>query len=210
MPMTPSQFQVHRATIADLEKLRFLWKEATLPVPDLEKRLTEFQVVTDSEGELQGAIGLHILIQQGLIHSEAFAHPEVTEVVRPCVWDRLQVQAHNHGLLRFWTTEASPFWRHYAGFREPTAEELGKMPVDFGDAHSHWLVLPLREETNPVNNLDKELELFRLSQKTEMERLQRTARFFKTFATMVAVVLFIALVVAGVFLLRQNTFLPSH
>jgi N-acetylglutamate synthase-like GNAT family acetyltransferase len=208
--MNLSEFQVRRATLEDLRALRELWKDSALPVHDLEKRLTEFQVVADHEGQLQGAIGLHHLVHQGLIHSESFFQPEVADEVRPSLWNRLQRQAHNHGLIRFWTRETSPFWRHYAGFREATAAELEKMPVDFGEPTLPWLIFPLREEVNPAINAEREIEIFRQAQKGEMERWQNTAQLFKKTLMLFAAILFVALLVGCVYLLVRTPVLPAR
>ena len=41
-----------------------------LPAGELEKRLTEFQVVEAADGQIAGAIGVQIIRQHALLHSE--------------------------------------------------------------------------------------------------------------------------------------------
>ena len=50
-------YTMRRATVDDLGGLKLLWERARFQVLDLEKRLTEFQLVVSNEGDLIGAIG---------------------------------------------------------------------------------------------------------------------------------------------------------
>ena len=94
-----NQYHGRRATLEDLAQLRGLWQQAHLPSPELEKRFTEFQVITNGEGRLVGAIGLHVERQQGHIHSEAYADFETAPGVRPLLWERILRLAKNNGLV---------------------------------------------------------------------------------------------------------------
>ena len=60
---------MRRATIEDLAGLRALWSQARLPVPALEKTLTEFQVAARANGALIACAGLQLDGQQGRIHT---------------------------------------------------------------------------------------------------------------------------------------------
>ena len=109
--MNPTEFRVRRATIEDLPDLTALWQSMNLPVNGLDRRLTEFQVATDAAGKIVGAVGLQLVGKQGLVHSEGFTDFGVTDIVRPMLWERLQMVAANHGIVRAWTKEtraASP------------------------------------------------------------------------------------------------------
>ena len=99
--------QVRRATIDDLQQLAQLWEEEHLPKETLEKRFKEFQLATGEDGQILGAIGLEISGLEGHLHSEAFAHPEHADDLRNLLWDRLQIQAQNHGLVRIWSRLAA-------------------------------------------------------------------------------------------------------
>src|SRR5687768_7748527 len=113
---TPS-YQSRRATLEDLPELRSLWHDAKLPLDDLEKRFTEFQVATGPEGNIIAAIGLQIHKQQGLIHSETFASPEIAPEVRPLLWQRILTVAKNNGLVRLWVLPVASFYREH-GFTD--------------------------------------------------------------------------------------------
>jgi len=110
--MNPGPYRIRRATVEDLGPLRSLWQTLNLPVGELEKRVTEFQVAEAPDGQVLGAVGLQILQGQGLIHSEVFSDFALAEPLRPLLWERLQAVATNHGLVRLWTREAAPFWSH--------------------------------------------------------------------------------------------------
>ena len=56
--MDSSDLTVRRATLDDLPTLLGLWEVNRLPALELERRLTEFQVVSRPDGVVVGAIGL--------------------------------------------------------------------------------------------------------------------------------------------------------
>ncbi len=183
--MNSPEYTVRRATVDDLDGLKQLWDWARLQVLDLEKRLTEFQLVVSSEGDLLGALGLHIEGKRGHLHSEAYTRPEQEEQFRALLWERIQTVARNHGLVRLWTQQKSPFWRK-AGFAEATPEMLEKLPQGFGDAAGPWLTLQLKDESAALLTIEQEFELFQSAQKEETERLFRLGRTMKY--TVIAVI----------------------
>src|SRR5215204_2147609 len=158
--MSTSQFQVRRATIDDLPNLVPLWREEKLDVAELEKRFKEFQVVDDSDGNLIGGLGLQIAGQQGQVHSEVFARPEHADLARERLWERVQILANNHGLVRVWTQFSTPFW-HQNGFAPAPADVLAKLPPAFSANPAPWLFLKLREEGAGAISIDKEFALFK-------------------------------------------------
>ena len=187
--MSSPDYSLRRATVDDLDGLKQLWERARLQVLDLERRLTEFQLIVTESGDLIGAIGLRIDGKQGSLHSEAFAQPEQEEGFRALLWERIQIVARNHGLVRMWTQERSPFWQQ-AGFADPPPEILKKLPVSFGDAQARWLMLQLRDENLAALSVEHEFDLFQTAQKEETDKLMRLGQSLKT---IVFVVLGIAL-----------------
>lgn len=200
--MNPSDHTVRRATVDDLGGLKQLWERARLQVLDLEKRLTEFQLIVSGSGDLIGAIGLHIEGKQGKLHSEAFTHPDRQDDSRPQLWERVQAVARNHGLVRLWTQESSPFW-HQAGFAEAAQEALKKLPATFGDAHGRWLTMQLREETLPTLSLDQEFELFQQSQRQSTEQVMAQARKLKTAAYVIGTVVLVASILGALYVVQR-------
>src|SRR5690349_16355360 len=99
--MTAPTFRVRRATLDDIGVLSGIWESMRLPVDELSRRITEFQVAEDPNGAIIGAVGLQLLQKQGLIHSEGFTDFALADQVRPLIWERLRAVANNHGLLRF-------------------------------------------------------------------------------------------------------------
>jgi N-acetylglutamate synthase-like GNAT family acetyltransferase len=191
-----------RANLEDLPALKGLWDVSRLPVLELEKHLTEFQVVTRADGVLLGAAGLRMKGHQGLVHSEAFYQPEHEEEYRPVLWERLQVLARNHGLVRLWTREGAPFW-HQAGFAPASDEQMKKFPVEFGDPHVAWTTVQLRDESLLTPNLEREFELFQMSQRESSDRLLKQARVFKWIAGLIAVGFFAAALLIFFFVFKR-------
>jgi len=201
--MNPPEFSVRRATVEDLGGLKLLWERAGLQVLDLEKRLTEFQLAVTPVGDLMGAVGLHIVGKDGLLHSEAFTQPEQSESLRLRLWERVRNLARNHGLVRMWTREEASFWLQ-AGFAEAGSELLKKLPAALGDGHQRWLAMQLKEETVPTLSLEQEFELFQQASKASTEEVLAQARKLRTVANVIAwVALGAALLVVGFYFLHQ-------
>ena len=70
--MNPQNLRVRRATVDDIATLRQTWEAMRFSPDDLEKRLTEFQVVENAAGEAVGAMGLQLSGQHALLHSEGY------------------------------------------------------------------------------------------------------------------------------------------
>jgi len=187
--MTTPNLQVRRATIEDLPKLVELWQQENLPAPDLEKRFKEFQVVEDAEGEIAAAVGLQVAGLEARLHSEVFTHPEQADALRELLWERAQVVAQNHGLVRLWTQFSTPFWNH-SGFRHPAPDVLAKLPSVFGGDPQPWQFLKIKDEAAAPVSLDKEFALFREMEKERTEKIFRQAKALKLVAFMVVLVVF--------------------
>ena len=193
--MNSPEYTARRATVDDLSGLKILWERARFQVLDLEKHLTEFQLIVSDAGDLIGALALHIEAKQGLLHSGAFAQPEQEEQFRPQLWERIQSVARNHGLNRLWTQEGASFWLQ-AGFVEGSAETLPRLPPGFGDRQARWLTLQLKDENVAALSIEHEFELFQTAQKEETERLRRLGRTMKvTVFVVIGIVATIALLV---------------
>ena len=205
--VSSSKYRVRRATLDDIGQLTALWESMNYPTPDLARRVTEFQVAEGPDGTVLGTLGLQIAERQGRIHSEAFSDFALAEQLRPLLWDRVHAVATNHGLLRVWTQEQAPFWNH-CGLLKPDAEALEKLPAAWRGSSSAWRTLKLRDDVEIIVSLDKEFALFMQSEKQRTEQVFRRARALKTFATVVAFALLIAVVGwAGSLFLRNPALL---
>lgn len=203
--MTTPNVQVRRATVEDLPKLVPLWQQENLPWEDLEKRFKEFQVAEGAGGELLGAVGLQIAGLEGCLHGEVFAHPEQADALRDKLWERVQILARNHGLVRVWTQIATPFW-HQNGFHPAGPDLLPRRPAAFtGEAHP-WLFLPLKEENAaaPVS-LEKEFALFKEAEKERTQQIIRQARVLKMVATVIAIIVLILVAVLAIVFFRHQS-----
>jgi N-acetylglutamate synthase-like GNAT family acetyltransferase len=176
--MSPSEYQIRRATVDDLPALKQLWEYARLPALELERRFTEFQLAATPDGKIAGAVGLHIERQQGEIHSEAYAEPESEETLRPLLWDRVLMVAKNHGLLRLWALATTNFLRE-KGMTEAEPALLAKLPVSFGHPQAGWLTLKLKEEVASTTVMEQEFAILAQAQREETERLLERAKFIR-------------------------------
>jgi len=202
-PMSASPYRVTRATIDHLRELRPLWQAAELPFWELEKRVTEFQVVETPESCLLGAIGLQIADRQGRIHSEAFADSALADQLRPLLWERIRSVANNHGLVRLWTQEKVPFWSRN-GLLPADTQALQQLPTPWKSLYPKWLTLRLREDVAPALSLDGEFALFMQSEKQRTEKAFQQARALKLIATLLAVGLVLFVIGAAIYLFRKT------
>jgi N-acetylglutamate synthase-like GNAT family acetyltransferase len=186
-----------RATVEDLPQLRELWRQANLPWQDLEKQFKDFQVVQAASGPLIATLGLRIAGHEGWLFCEAFGSSQNAESLRPLLWERVRIVAQNHGLVRLWTQDATPFWQ-MNGFTAAAGEQLAKRPESFRGSEQPWFFLQLRDEEALALNLDKEFAVFQEAQKEETARVFRQARIAKAIALVVGLALF-AMVIFLVF-----------
>jgi N-acetylglutamate synthase-like GNAT family acetyltransferase len=187
LAMSVSNYQVRRATIDDMVALKRLWLQADLRMGQMEKRLREIQVVETADGQVLGAVGLEVDGPQGRIHSEVYAQPELSEALRPRLWERLQTLARNHGLTRLWLQQASSvFWLEH-GFEPASGELREKIPSSWREQDpAHWLTLQLREERAELS-IEQELALFRQFQQEQGSRMVRHARTLRVLATVIVI-----------------------
>ncbi len=200
--MTLANYRVRRATLDDLHALKPLWKSMRFAVADLEKRLTEFQVAENSQGEVVGTIGFCMSGRHGCIHSESYADYSVSDLVRPLFGERLKVLSSNHGIARLWTQENAPHWNR-EGFQPADAEMLKNLPVAWLTENPVWLTLQLKSEEAFVS-LEKELGTFMQAEKARTAKMREQARLLKNFTTALAVIFGIVVIGALVYLLRKN------
>ncbi|MCU0785871.1 MAG: hypothetical protein MUF81_17870 [Verrucomicrobia bacterium] len=197
--MNPPAYRVRRATLDDFNALKALWASMNFSVADLEKRLTEFQVAEDANGQVVGAVGFQFLQRQGLIHSESFVDFAVADQVRPLLWGRIQALAMNHGVVRLWTRESAPFWTHN-GLQPPDPSVLERLPEAWNRTRPGWLTLRLRDE-DVIMSLDKEFALFKEAEKQSTAETLNHARKVKQVCTVIGVLISLGLLIWALYLL---------
>ncbi|HNQ90010.1 MAG TPA: hypothetical protein PKM73_15440 [Verrucomicrobiota bacterium] len=184
--MEPMPYTVRRANLDDLPALQGLWETALLPALELERQLTDFQVVLRPDGILAGAVGLRIAANQGLLHSEAYYSSQQAADARPHAWARLKALAQNRGLVRLWLQgNPDPFWTEL-GFQTASAEEQQSIPPGFLTGNGPWSTLALREQLRIGSALERELEMFHASEQEAAERLRRQAAAVKWIGALIA------------------------
>ncbi len=204
--MAPEEPKVRRAVVDDLPQLIQLWKSENLKWENLEKRFTEFQVVVDSQNTILGAIGLHIVGHEALMHSEVILHFDMADTIRDLIWKRLEIIAHNHGLVRIWTLNPSPYW-HHNGFNLATPDQKQKFPSAFGDPNQSWYMIQLRPETPAkVVAPEKEFEVFIAHERENTERINALGKTMRIIATILAAILLIGVVIGAIYIVTK---LPS-
>lgn len=171
-------------------------------VEELEKRLTEFQVAENVQGEVVGTIGFRMAGRHGCIHSESYADFSVADEVRPLFGERLQVLSANHGIARLWTQENAPYWSR-EGFQPATGEVLKNLPPAWQNETPGWLTQQLKSEEAFVS-MEKELAVFMQGEKARSAKMHRQARVIKFLATSAAIIFGIVVIGALYHLMRKN------
>ena len=206
--MSGSEYRARRATVDDLPGLHALWKTMHFPDVELERRLTEFQVVATPEGTVEGAVGLEMAGRQGIIHSEAFGDFSKADTLRPLLWERIHKLINNHGLARMWTKETAPFWRQ-TGFQPAESSLISKLPAAWAAEADGWLTLQIRDEELLEKTLAVEFARIRQEEKRNLERVLRPMKLLKIAATVLAVILsLVVLYLCVQMLLNQTGRLP--
>jgi N-acetylglutamate synthase-like GNAT family acetyltransferase len=204
--MIASNYRVRRATLDDVRALLGLWQSMDFPAQELAKRVTEFQIAERIDGALAGAIGLEIAERQGRVHSEAFTDFALAEPLRPLLWERIQIVAANHGLLRLWSREQAPFWSH-CGLAMADSEALETLPSAWREHRFGWRTVKLREDLGSTLATEHQFALFMAAEKERTKRLLRRAAILKWLAILAAVVVFIVAMGAAFYLIRRNAML---
>lgn len=203
--MNSGNYRARRATTDDVAALLPLWQSAQIPsAKELDKRLTEFQVVENADGKLLGAIGLQIAGTEGKIHSEAYTDFALTDQLRPLLWERISTVAKNHGLFRLWTDEPAPFWKKDCGFVEPSTEVLQKFPAQFGKGGSTLRLVQLKEDRADPLSIDAEFDRFKAEEKLRNDKMFQQARMLQGMLRGFAVFLFIVVLIGIVYMLRTK------
>jgi len=181
-----------------------------LPADELEKRLTEFQVVESADGRLLGALGIQIVQPHARLHSESYLDFAHADAARQLFWNRIQTLAANHGVFRVWTQESTPFWSQL-GFRSANAAKLAELPPEWQPLRGEWFMLQLKDEQAIADALGKDFAAFMSMEKRQTERTYQQARTLKTIITVIGFTIgILSFILAGYLLIHRNTFSPGH
>jgi hypothetical protein len=188
--MNPGQLQIRRATVDDLPALKTMWAASNWPVDELENRLTEFHIA-ESGGQFAGALGVQVLRQHALLHSEDYADFGVADESRKLFWERIQKIAANLGVFRLWTQETSPFWKGW-GFQPPNPETLARLPEEWKNLEGRWLTLELKNEEAINQAIKTQFAGFMDAERRQTAKVADKARLLGWIITIAAFGFFIA------------------
>lgn len=184
--MNPHTLRIRRATVDDIVSLRQIWEAMRFLPDELEKRLTEFQVVENGDGEVLGAIGIQFSKQHALLHGEGYSDFGIADAARQLFWERIHTLAANLGVFRLWTQERSPYWKSF-GFQPPGSEVLARLPEQWkNEFEGGWLTFQLKNEEVIAAALEKEFAPFMAGQKSETEKISERARKMNQIITIAA------------------------
>ena len=195
--------RVRRATLDDLVALRAIWLSMRLPADELEKRLKEFQVVQDGEGNVLGAVAIQFSKQHALLYGEAFSDFSVADSARQLFWQRFEALAANHGIFRIWTQETSPFWKHW-GFQPANAEILSRLPDEWKTSEGQWLTLELKNEEAVASALETKFAGFMDAEKKQTALVAEKARTLNHIITVIGFAVGILCIGIAIYLLVHH------
>ena len=201
--MSSPKLRVRRATTDDFQCLRSLWNSMRLPADELEKRLTEFQVIESADGQIAGAIGLQIIRQHARLHSEAYTDLSLADTAQEFFWERIQLIASHHGVFRLWTQEDSPFWKR-CGFRIVITESLVQLPEEWKRFGGKWYSFQLKNEEIITAAFEKHLAGFVDSGKKQAARVSEKARTINTIVTVVCFGIFFVCIAVLIYLITHR------
>lgn len=193
-----------RATVEDLPALQALWQIGGLPADELEKFLTEFQVVPgEGEGVLLGAIGLMVEGNDALLHSEALAPGDEGDEIRAALWRRLQIVARNQGIHRLWTQEDADYWRT-GGFVAAPVETVAAATAAFVHKTATWMVCELIDPAKAKQLVTEQMAIWHATRAQEADELQNKIRAFRNASILIAAIVVVLMIGMVVFVLRQR------
>ena len=155
-----------------------------LPADELEKRLKEFQIVENADGNILGAIGIAFSKQHALLYGEGFSDFSVADAARQLFWERLQTLAANHGVFRIWTQEKSPFWTRW-GFQPANEEIISRLPEEWKNLEGKWFTLELKNEEAISAALENKFAGFMDAEKKQTASISKKARTLRIIVTVI-------------------------
>ena len=204
-PVELPALSARRATVEDLPSLRGLWQAAGLPWDQLDRFVTEFQVVPASVDSdvLIGAVGFLVEGGDGLLHSEAVVADEAADETRAALWRRVQIIGRNQGVHRIWTQEDAAYWAT-CGFKAAGPEALAACKGSFLDRSASWLWFEYPAPETVKARLDEQMAIWQATRTQEAAALQERIRHYRNLAVLVATVVIGIMIVMLSIIMRQH------
>ena len=183
-PVAEPEIRARRATVDDLPGLHALWQHAGLPWDQLERFVTEFILVPNDDGLPLASIGLQAEGDQGLVHSEAILPGQDDEALRAALWQRLQIIARNHGIVRLWTLEDAVFWT--TRFESAPDSVVRGLGATFADPTASWWICVLRDPERAQRLLDERMALWEAHRQSDAHQFSDTIARIRQAAFIIA------------------------
>lgn len=179
--MDPTPISARRAAEEDLAALQTLWQDAGLPWEELGDFLNEFQVTTDDDGLITGAIGMLIEGDQALLHTEAIRSGSDADLTRSALWRRAQTVARLQGVQRIWTQEDADYWKT-SGFSPVPPPLVERVSATFLKSADSWLACDLMDPERAKAMINEQLAIREAERHQEAAAFQQKVRRFRLFA----------------------------
>ena len=173
--------ETRRANVDDIPQLVKFWDTQKAPSKELEKRLTDFQIVHDDKGAVLATLGMRVVEKQGKLYGEYYSSPDQAGVLRKMLWERIERVCKNTGLIRIWCLEPIGPWSGF-GFKPIEKPGSPRLPELLGSASDPWAALTLIHDTDEKIILEKEFEMFIQSEKNSSEQMMKQAKALRLFA----------------------------
>lgn len=189
--MESTSISARRAAVEDMAALQALWLEVGMPWEELGGFINEFQVTTDEDGLITGAIGLLIEDDQALLHSEAIRAGSDADLARSALWRRVQIVARHQGVQRIWTQEDADYWRT-SGFSLVPPPLVDRVQASFLKSADTWMACDLMDPERAKAMVNEQLAILEAERMREAEEFQGKVRIFRTFAILLAFIVLAA------------------
>ena len=201
--MESPALSARRATVEDLAGLRVLWLAAGLPWDQLDRFVSEFQVVPGPEESMLGAIGFLVEGADALLHSESVAPGEQADEVRAALWRRIQIMGRNQGVHRIWTQEDAAYWPT-CGFNAASASVVEGCKATFVDRTAIWQIFEFPAPEMVKARLDEQMAIWQATRAQEAAAMQERIRNFRNLAVLIATLVIGGMIILLSILMRQH------
>lgn len=193
-----------RAAVEDLPILLDLWASVGLPADELAPFLAEFQVVTTTDGQLTGAIGMMVEGTQALLHSESLRPELDPDELRSTLWRRVMILARNQGIQRVWTQESGGFWSDSGFALVPVSADHRQGVPGFVQPGDPWYCCQLFDPAEAKQVVAEQMAVWEATRAGESQELQQRIHTFRVLAIGFAALIIVAMLGMTFYVLKSR------